>query len=376
MSISKRNFGGIGGEVEGVGVSQDTVWSFGWLSISFETCVSFAYWLEAFTLVALFPYMLNIIDLLKPENIIKRLAVGITKDKILTPKEDPIQPIMDIIYGSAIKYDLETVRVGLNIATDRAIKITDSYGEKEISKCFCDHFERVGRLTVSNTDEESTIEVIKNLYDFWELTVEKGLDGAIKRVTWSLGRVGITAAEKRLRNATSRAARFLGRIGTITAEKGLEDATSRATQSLERVGNIAAEKGLGYATSRAVRSLKRIGKTAAEKRLKRVALRAVLSLEVVGTTAAAAEKELEEVVWQAACSLGVIGTAAVEEGLKDAAKQAAESLAELTISSEEITKNAIQNYESQLEKQDRNSFQKFMLVYKQELEKLRAKKSE
>jgi len=52
----------------GAVVSQDVFWSLGCVSISFEFCVSFAYWLEVFTLVALFPYMLNIINLLEPED--------------------------------------------------------------------------------------------------------------------------------------------------------------------------------------------------------------------------------------------------------------------------------------------------------------------
>jgi uncharacterized membrane protein len=68
---------------EGVVVSQSAIWSLGPISVSFESCVSIAYWLGAFTFVALFPYMLNIISLLKSENIINRLATEITKDKIL-----------------------------------------------------------------------------------------------------------------------------------------------------------------------------------------------------------------------------------------------------------------------------------------------------
>ena len=106
---------------EGEVVSQSAIWSLGRFSISFEFCVSMAYWLGAFTFVALFPYMLNVIGILKSENIIKRLAKEITKDKLLKSiklaktsegierrtVDDPIQPIVDIIHGSIMKYDLE-----------------------------------------------------------------------------------------------------------------------------------------------------------------------------------------------------------------------------------------------------------------------------
>jgi hypothetical protein len=53
----------------------------------------------------------------------------------------------------------------------------------------------------------------------------------------------------------------------------------------------------------------------------------------------------------------------------------AKSLAELTTSNEEIVKTAIHDYESKLREQDRDSFQKFIKIYEQELEKLRAEKS-
>jgi len=44
--------------------------------------------------------------------------------------------------------------------------------------------------------------------------------------------------------------------------------------------------------------------------------------------------------------------------------------------SEEIVKEVIQNFESNLKEQDRDSFQKFMKIYEQEPEKLRAEKNQ
>jgi len=149
----------------GEAVSQDAVWSRGFVSISIETCVSLAYWLEAFTLVALFPYMLNIIGLLKPETIINRLSIKITEKGILKSKEDPIQPITDIIHGAVMKYDIATTRVGLKAVTGQVIKILNVNGEHGISMRFFTHLEQVSRLTVSKRDDESTGEVIKNWGD-------------------------------------------------------------------------------------------------------------------------------------------------------------------------------------------------------------------
>jgi hypothetical protein len=303
-------------EAEGGAVSQSVIWTPGFVSISFEFCVSLAYWLGAFTFVALFPYMWNIISLLKSENIIKRLAIEITKDKILkyiklaktsvgvkiSTVADPIQPIVDIIHGSIMKYDLGTTRVGLKTVTYHVIEIIDFDGEEEISEYFCDHLRRVSELAASRADEKSTVEAIM-----------------------SLGIFGRSTAEKGLKVATRQAALVIGSIGQATAEKGLNTATAGAAISLEFVGKAAAKK-----------------------------------------------KELEKETTQAVLSLEFVGKAAAKKGLEDATKQAAMSLAELTILSEEIVKTVIQYCKLKFEEKDPDSIQKFMRIYKQELEKLQA----
>ena len=471
---------------EGEVVSQSAIWSLGNVSISLEFCVSFAYWLGAFTFVILFPYMWRIMTLLKPEYIIGRLAVEITEKNILNVEEDPIQPIMDIVHGSIRKYDFETTRVGLQAVTEQVIKVIDSDKEKEISKRFCEHLARVSRLAISKEDEDSTVEVIKCLAKFGKSTAEKELKDAISQVTETLGgvggdavkkglefatsealnylgKVGSAAAENKLERETSQAAGIIGFVGKESAEKGFEGATS-AARSLRDVGIAAAENKLEDATTQVVVSLEEVGKSAAKKRLedatweavkflgevggaatkqdlKDATSRAVSSLVVVGKSAAeeyldgapklaamclgnvgeaTAKKSLEGATkWAAIClgelgettakkglegatlrvaeSLGIVGKTAAKQGLKDATsravsslvvigitsvknslegatEKAARSLADLTISSEEVVKTAIQNYKSKLEEQERDPLQKFMEIYEQELEKLRAKK--
>jgi len=377
-------------------VSQDVFWVLGYVPLSFECCVSLAYWLEVFTFVALFPYMLNIIGLLKPENIIKRLAIEITNDKILKSEEDLIQPIMDIIHSSVMKYDLETTRVGLKAVTDRMIRIIGLDFQKEdvqkessschitfepfdlviigpdeesteeviekidrkkrpvdttshLDSCFFEFFRRVGRLTVSKMDEESTREVIKNLYNFGRLSSENGLDDETWSVAESLGFIGKLTAEKgkefeevtsqavwflidvgriasksELENATEQTAKSLGIVGEIAAEKGLEDVTSRVVLALRKGGGIAAEKGLKNETEQTAESLCIVGKTAAESGLEDVTEQAVLALKFVVETAA--ESGLEDATEQAVCDLGDVGTAAAEKGLESAALEAAWAL--------------------------------------------------
>jgi hypothetical protein len=271
---------------EGEAVSQSAIWSTGSVSISFEFYVSLAYWLGAFTFVVLFPYLLNIISLLKSENVIKRLAIEITNDKILNPKEDPIQPVVDIIHGSIMKYDLETTRVGLKTVTDQVLEIICPDDEKKISRHFCNHLTRVGRLAISREDEESTLEVIENLENFAKSAAEKGLADATGIATRALGEVGEEAAEKGLGDATQEAADSLGRVGKVAAENRLAGATVIAADSIRRVGEVAAGNGLEYATLSAADSLGRVGEAAAENRLADATQEAAYSLGRVGEAAA------------------------------------------------------------------------------------------
>jgi len=185
--------------VEGETVSQSAIWSLGRFYISFEFCVSLAYWLGAFTFVALFPYMWNIIGLLKSENIIKRLKLEIIRDKILNPKEDPIQHIMDIIHGSIMKYDLKTTRVGLEGVTDWAIEgiNSDDKRHQEASADFCHHLRRVGYLAARIGDEEPIVDVIRNLATFMKSQAENKLEYASMQAIYSIGTAGETAVKKR-----------------------------------------------------------------------------------------------------------------------------------------------------------------------------------
>nr|QNO48458.1 hypothetical protein DBMLIPLO_00010 [Methanosarcinales archaeon ANME-2c ERB4] len=170
---------GVGGDV----VSQDVFWSHSFVSISPEICVSSAYWLEAFTLVALFPYIMNIIGLLKPENIIKRLAVEITEDNILNPEKDPIQPIMDIIHVSIMKYDIATVGCGLDAVMKNAAYIIDisKYSDGEyISMRFYGRLGTAGRCAVHAGEDESAMGIIECLEDIGTLAIEMRSDKSAK----------------------------------------------------------------------------------------------------------------------------------------------------------------------------------------------------
>jgi hypothetical protein len=352
-------------------VSQSVIWSLGCVSISFESYVSLAYWLGAFTFVALFPYMWNIIGLLKSESIINRLANEITRDKIINSKEDPIQPIVDIIHGSIMKYDLETTRVGLKTVTDKVLEIICPDDEVKISRHFCDHLTRVGRLAISREDGESTLVVIGNLKNFAKSAAGSGLEDATTHAALSLGEVGKAAAGNGLEIAALIAAMSLEEVGKSAAGNGLETATTHAALSLGEVGKSAVGSGLEIATMHAAASLGEVGKSAAGNGLADATTQAAFSLGEVGKSAVGSV--VAGATAQAVWSLGEVGKSAVGSGLADATQRSAKSLAELTFLSEENVKPKFKTMISKVV-QDFDAFHEFSKIYEQELEKLQAEK--
>ena len=240
------------------------------------------------------------------QNSLKRLAIEITKDKILNPKKDPIQPIMDIIHGAVMKYDIATVGCGLDAVTEKAvIDLYKDLDNENVSAHFCGHLGRAGRYAVHAGEQESAIEIIGCLKDIGTLTIEKRYDKAAKTVAPYIEMIGTFAAEKRLRFVTCDAMESLKDVGILAAENQLEDVTVQSIDSLGNVGMYAAENKIEIAVADAAKYLGCVGKCAAENELESAANQAVNSLGVVGNYAA--KSGLEDATQQVAESLGIIG---------------------------------------------------------------------
>ena len=325
--------------------------SLGHWGVSLESCVFLAYLMGVAAFAGLFWHSGNVFDLLKPENIIKRLAIKITKDNILNvkanAKEDPIQPIMDIIHGSVVKYDIATTRVGLKEVTDRVIEIIDSDIEKKISSSkvdtdlsievvtnlysfwkisgsFCDHLGRVGRLTVSNRDVDSTIEVVTNLCNFWKSTTANEFEDAASLAVQSLKLFGKAAIDHNFEFAARYTIKRLECVGIDAARNGDAVATKQAARSLGQMGMAAARTKMEIVAQDAVKHLECVGKCAAKNQLKDAISQAVTSIGNIGTSAV--ENGLEDVVLQVRDSLELVEMAAKDNNLTIATKQKVESL--------------------------------------------------
>ncbi|MCZ7385206.1 MAG: DUF2254 domain-containing protein [Candidatus Methanoperedens sp.] len=225
--------------------------------------------------------------------------------------KEPIQPIIDIVCGSMLKYDYETVKIGLRAIGENSNHIFENEdlndGEEEkISRLLFDHMKRVGILAANTKDEDSAIEVIVNIS-------ENGITGA-----------------KKFKSMTWLAVDTLRRVGGVAAENKLEDATKKVLSKLGFVGREAAKNKYGGAALWAVVSSSEIGKMAIKQNLEYAAKTAYLSFKWIGVVTAE-QPELEYITEQVAESIGEVGIASVNQKMKKAAEQAAESLGEVGI---------------------------------------------
>jgi len=226
-------------------------------SVSLEFCVFLAYSMGVAAFAGLFWHIGNVINLLKPENIINRLSENMAKENIskyiksldehkagrTRPIEvDPVQPIEDIICSSLSKHDFTTIRSGINVITNRAIDVMDQ-NEYKISEYFCGHLERIGKLAVNSGDDESAAEGIKNWGDVLKEMAGEKYDLISHIDILAFKSFVMSVAKEGFMHATSCAAVSFGEITkiVINTEKDYLTLTSSLC-ALGKLGILAAEK--------------------------------------------------------------------------------------------------------------------------------------
>jgi len=213
--------------------------SFGWL-------VNFGVVLMAGTFSALFLYVKETIEQLKPGAIINRLDGDVRKElksfyekykgsknnhspQMLNEKGDEIiLPLIDITKKAIRVDDLTTARQGIEKLRDICSNIIrsdefESEQKEEIVKHFTEHFIRISHLAFIQDDEDSVIEVAKSLEAFWTKIIEgeKKLPKVSEWIGKSLEEISSNAAEKEWCDATKSIIEILGNVYVKAGEKGI-----------------------------------------------------------------------------------------------------------------------------------------------------------
>lgn len=225
--------------------------------INMEFAIFAAYFLGFFAFVCLVPYMLKTLDLLKPSTVIKLLAADITKERILESLEkdgeiadkDPVQPIIDMINAALERNDYETVRNGL-IAIKNSTILTFKAGlfeekqDQKIAGNILQHISKLGIQAANRGNSDSTLFIIKCVYQIWKNADEQELEGAIWESAIALEEIGIKATKKDFKWASLVAAEALGKVGIRETENRNLLYVLRVSKALEKMGEIAFENKL------------------------------------------------------------------------------------------------------------------------------------
>ncbi len=336
---------------------------------NFETSVWIAYLLAIFAFGALILYLISALDIMKSSTVINSFARRITSENILSGVSenekivdndstslnysyiysdilkpvieidaDPIQPIIDIIHSSMMKYDYGTMRYGLKVLENYVIDILKnnefSKDEGIITKHILNHLERVGKLAASRDDEDSVEEVVTVIFIIGKSAVEHEIENlageavnsikniarsAIRRemedvgmiITDLIAEIGRNSAIRKLDFATSVSVNSLGIIGKDSSKhalQGLEETVWMAG-SIQEIGKLAIKYGLNESVFYAVNSIGDVGKYTARNDLPKTTIRIINYLKELGLTTL--EENLYEITNNAVNYLGEIGRIAV-----------------------------------------------------------------
>ncbi|MBU7045633.1 MAG: DUF2254 domain-containing protein [Theionarchaea archaeon] len=188
---------------------------------NFEAHISMCYFSAVFCFTALIPYTLNMFDLLEPSIILEKLSENVTRNNILKAavknnhRKDPIQPIIDLLRGSLMKYDYETIGDVLGKIKDRIYHMLEEENltEKEkvlISELVYNYFSKISRLIVSREEKDLALEIISNMKEIGTTAVERKLEIVVREIVSSLGEVGRKAVERGLEEVVREIVSSLG----------------------------------------------------------------------------------------------------------------------------------------------------------------------
>lgn len=226
-----------------------------------ENYILFAYFIGIFSLGALIPYIIDILDLMKPITVINKLAKDITKKNILDAieKEEyhfyregrgPVQPLIDIMHSALVKYDYGTFRDVLE-AIEKQYKFIinseemDYIEENSIANnLFIHHITQVGRLAINMENEEIAEEIIKSSYRLGKCAAEGKLDSFAMQAAQSIGTTGEMAISKKHDRIANSANVYLGVLGEEIAKHDLAGATEMVIHSSIMMGRAFVEQDL------------------------------------------------------------------------------------------------------------------------------------
>lgn len=309
---------------------------------NYENYVLSAYALGIFVFIALIPYMWYTLNLLNPSSIVDIFSEKITKKNLISihkrnndkiADEDPIQPIVDILRGSLMKYDFETVRYGLAVIQNRMEDIfekndvNESEGEN-ILPHIVSHLMRVGILAMNKDDDDSAIFVISILNKIGKIAVSEKFQSALEISVNSLLRLGTVAITNKNDGGAVQVVYSLNELGKVTAEENWDPALY-IVDHLSDIGKLTAEQKLETTLKVIVASFKNIGLIAVDNKFENLATKVIESLRLIGIRTT--EQKLYSTSENVVDLLDTIVIRSNKKGMKDVTINSINSIGDIAI---------------------------------------------
>lgn len=259
-----------------------------------HTKINTALVISFFTFTMLVPYILNVLNILKPSTIIEELAKDITNENISKSAKidgnfkndaNPLIPILDVIRNSCIRHDFETTRKGLREIEQSGIDILKiDLSDSEVDSLvllFVNELESFAELTVNLGDDNSSKEIVKILQNINETLIEINSHQSITRVNVLLKKIGIASTEKHIIKTSQEAIDSIYKIGKAV----INDDPEIYDQSILHLGDLARngiENKVEVPTLSAIFDLRLLGLEGLKKKRDKTAMKALWSLELIG----------------------------------------------------------------------------------------------
>jgi hypothetical protein len=211
------------------------------ISPVFDYLVSFSLWFAIFLMIALVPYIRNILTLLQPDTIISREYQRISKDTILsTPSQyNPLDLIFGILHQSVMRYDTGLVQDQLPQVTRAVINVlSEPLTDTEIIGITQDYSRRLTvyeQQSIQLDDLESSRIILENIKDVANCTIALVKDDASRQVIESIQLLEKASANKKSWNTLTHIIEVLEECGKNAIDKNLERTTAGICMCLKQV---------------------------------------------------------------------------------------------------------------------------------------------
>lgn len=236
-----------------------------------ELYISLSIYFTIFTFIILFPFLINVLNILKPSSFIQESNNIITQKYIASCEkkydrpDDPFHSIMDFFKDSILKHDFDITREILTIIKSKIIQLISSNPDENTLDYFYFHLRKMADFAASKDD--GTLNEILYIFDkiIFLLNEDDSIHIKLETID-SLQFIGQLAAKNSLDYSTENALELIIKVGQNSSIRDLED-TILTRSTVSAIGNI----GISATKSKLITSipieyLYNIGKCASENK--------------------------------------------------------------------------------------------------------------